>query len=168
MTQPDDWVVLRCAGGKTMPLMRRLNGDLPYGPIGAWTPVWKRKRRLPRSNITRLLNLPAMPTFVFAPANLMLALPTLPAIPYSIMRIDGKVVTVSDASLEPMRKIDTLPKDPIKVLPKIGARMRFGSGPFEGLNATVVYCTNRYAKVMVDGFALPLQVPPSILQETVA
>ena len=84
------WIVLRCASSKTLPLMRRLNDDeQSWEPVGAWSPIWKRRRRLPRSSATRLMELPAIPSFVFVPADRMDDLPVLPALPYSLMRIEG-------------------------------------------------------------------------------
>lgn len=164
------WIVLRCASSKTIALARLLSDHDSehanrYPDLGAWTPVWKRQKRRPRSNERRLVDLPAIPSFVFVPAEHLFNLPTVPGIAFSPMRIDGVLVRIADRELATLRKIDMQPRDPVKNLPKIGAVMRFIDGPFQGLHCRVVYATQRFARVTVDGFAQPLQVPPSILRE---
>ena len=175
------WLVLNCKSSDTMRLSRRLKR------YGAWTPIWKRKRRLPRSSEQKVIEQPAMPSFVFVPESQIHNLPRLPGtglyapwekdksdqasrsepgIGFRIMTLDGVWIRVSNAALAPLRKIDTQPQDPIKVLPAIGAKVKFTSGPFEGLTGKLVYCTKRMASVKVEKFDNPVKVPPSIVQET--
>lgn len=154
-----EWSVLRCSPGRTIALAATLANR------GAWTPTWTRRRRLPRSPITRPITEACIPTFVFIPAPCVDDLPTLPRLPYTAMRFDGALVKIPDRQLEPLRSIADKPLIPAHRLPRPGQRLRFTTGPFEGLFAKVLSCTQRYATVSVDGFALPLQVPPCILQE---
>lgn len=168
--QSTTWLVLRCASSKTMNLARLLSDfdsedSRRYPDLGAWTPVWKRRVRARGARTRRLQEVAALPSFVFIPRQHRFDLPVVPGIPYSLMRFDDAIVLVRDQELTGLRKIDMQPKDPIKVLPKIGSVMRFNSGPFQGLEAKVIYCTNRKARVVVKGFSQPIEVPPSILQE---
>lgn len=160
------WLVLRCASSDTLALARALsNEDGRWGDHGAWTPVWKRRHRKPRSPRFELREVAAIPSFIFVPADRVDTLPIIPGKPYSLMRFDGRLVRIDDAQLDHLRKIDTQPRDTVKVLPKIGARIRFNDGPFQGLKGKVVYATHRYATVMVEGFQQPLKIPPSLCQE---
>lgn len=155
------WLVIRCGSSKTLQLARKLASR------GAWTPAWKRNRRLPRSNVRRLLEQPAMPSFVFVPECEADDLPQIPGIPFGVMEIEGVRVRIADHELEPLRRIDITPKAKPIELPKPGARMKFASGPFQGLACKVVYCRNqRQCTVMVEGFPKPMTVPPALLIAT--
>ena len=162
----ENWLVLRCGSSKTLQLAKRLNAETVIGgPRGAWTPVWKRRRRLPRSSVSRILTVAAIPSFVFVPEDNADDLPVLPGLPYSFMRIDGAKVVVADHELALLRKIDAQPKDPKVKLPHPGQMMRFSAdSPFGGLKAKVVYCSNTSCKVVVQEFDRPVSVPPSLLE----
>jgi len=159
MTNETTWIVLRCPSSKTLTLANRL------APYGAWTPTWKRQRRLPRSNVRRLISEACIPSFVFVPEDAADALPTVPLVSFSMMRVDGKVVRIADRSLEPLRHISKKPPVPARLLPKPGTVVRFASGPFQGLQGTVRACTQSYATVDIADFALPVKVPPCLLQK---
>lgn len=156
---PGEWLVLRCSAGRTMALAAALAGH------GAWTPTWKRKRRKPRTNFAHVVDEACMPSFVFVPAHGAFDLPAIPRISYGFMRIDGALVRVADRELEPLRKIAHQPLIAASKLPRPGETRRFSAGPFQGLTAKIIRCTQRYCSVTVEGFARPLQVPPSILQK---
>lgn len=156
---PGEWLVLRCSAGRTMALAAAL------AERGAWVPTWKRKRRKPRTNFAHIVDEPCLPSFVFVPARGAHDLPTLPRIPYSFMRIDGALVRIADRELEPLRRVAQQPLVAASKLPRPGEVRRFSTGPFQGLRAKIIACTQRYCSVTVDGFSQPLQVPPSILQK---
>lgn len=148
------WLVLRCAPARTMAVARQL------AHLGAWTPTWKRMRRVPRANVKRLAPEACIPSFVFLPEPLANAIPD--DAPCRPMRIDGARVTVTDRQLEPLRQIADKPAIPARKLPRAGEVLRFLAGPFQGLDAKIIRCSQRYATVTVEGFAQPLQVPPSL------
>lgn len=160
------WIVLRCRSSDTMALARILSDpDGFYGDLEAWTPIWKRQKRYPRSNKRRLITLPALPTFVFVPEEHLTSLPTVLGHSYRVMYLNDELVRIPDAQLVPLRKIDTQPKDkPIK-LPAIGSIVRLTGPAFGGLDGMVLKASRNYVSVSVEGFAQPLKIPPSLLQE---
>jgi hypothetical protein len=124
---------------------------------------------MPRSNVFRPTIEPCIPGLVFIPEATGAELPTVPRIRFWHMRApDFTLTRVPDRQLEPLRSIADKPLVPAHKLPRPGQRLRFASGPFQGLSAKVIRCTQRYATVAVEGFAQPLQVPPCILQEKAA
>ena len=161
------WIVLRCKSSDTMSLARILSDpDGFYGDLGAWTPVWKRQKRYPRSNKRRLIVLPALPSFVFVPEEHLATLPTVGGHSYRVMYLNDALVRIPDADLNPLRKIDAQPQDkPIK-LPGTGSVVKLQGPAFGGLSGKVLHASKRYVTVEVDGFPQPLKIPPSLLQET--
>lgn len=156
----NQWLVLRCASSRTMALAAALEKH------GAWTPTWKRKRRLPRSPVQRVVTEACIPSFVFVPEALADDLPKVPFTPYSFMRFEGALIRITDRELDPLRRIADRPKVPEKQLPKSGMTVKFTEGPFQGLTARVLSCTQAYCSVAVDGLAHSMQVPPALLVRT--
>ncbi|USA39636.1 hypothetical protein NCF86_00280 [Pelagerythrobacter marinus] len=159
MTSETTWIVLRCPSSKTLTLANRL------ASYGAWTPTWRRQRRLPRSNVRRLITEACIPSFVFVPEDAAGTLPKVPLVSFSVMRVGGKLVRIADRSLEPLRNISEKAPVPARLLPKPGTPVRFASGPFQGLQGTVRACTQSYATVDIVDFVLPVKVPPCLLQK---
>ena len=152
-----DWHVLRCASSRTIALAKALER------YGAWTPTWKRRRRMPRSQISRLVTEACIPSFVFVPADQVPCLPQVALTPYSLMLFDGARVVIADRDLDPLRRIADKPKVKAADLPKPGALVSVNGLGFEGLRAKVLACTQTYATVAVEGFRQPIKVPPSLL-----
>lgn len=151
-----EWLVLRCPSNRTLALAAALAEQ------GAWTPTWRRRKRFPRSNATRLTSQPCIPGMVFVPEHGQL--PKV-RIDYSLMKNwDHSYVRIPDSQLAHLRHIADKPLIPASKLPRPGERLRFNEGPFQGLYAKVLACSIRYATVVVEGFAQPLQVPPCILR----
>jgi hypothetical protein len=156
------WHVLLCPSNLTMALAAAL------ADRGAWTPTWKRKRRMPRSPVSKIVTEACMPGMVFVPTFEAGDLPFVPRCRFKLMRnYDRTLVRVSDRSLEPLRRIDITPLVPAHRLPKPGSRVRFVSGPFQGLRGRVLSCSIRCAEVDVEGFAQPIKAPPSLLEKIV-
>lgn len=154
-----EWLVLGCSPSRTLALVAGLRHR------GAWTPTWTRRRRLPRSSIFRLVTEPVIPGMVFVPSFARHELPTVPRVPYWIThKPDGSLMRVPDRQMEPLRKIADKPLVPASLLPKVGTRVRFMQGPWEGIIGRVLSCTIRCAFVQVEGIANPLQVPPLLLE----
>lgn len=158
---PDtQWLVLRCSAGRTLALAAALANK------GAWTPTWTRRRRLPRSPVTRPITEACIPTFVFIPAGQAHDLLPIAKLPYGLMRcIDGKLIRIADRELNHLRKIADKPAVPASKLPRPGRSYRIVGLGFDGLLGKVLRCTSSKCFVAVDGFAQPLQIPPSLLHE---
>lgn len=155
-----EWLVLRCSPSRTMALAAALRDR------GAWTPTWTRRRRLPRSPVTRPITEACIPSFVFIPSFAANDLPEVPRIPYRLMRLmDGTRARIADRELNHLRKIADKPTVPASQLPLPGRSYRIVGLGFDGLLGRVIRCTSSKCFVDVEGFAQPLQIPPSLLQE---
>lgn len=161
--QTQSWTVLRCGSSKTLLIAKRL------ADYGAWTPIWQRKRRKPRSHKIVDLELPAIPSFVFIPTADVDSLPPVAGAPYKPMRIDGCIVRIADLDLAHLRRIDeaSKAKQPKKKF-GIGQRIKFHSGPFTGLKGKVVYQASRFVTCMIEGFSQPIQIASCALDEIAA
>ncbi len=93
------WCILRTAGSRTLPLAR----SLAEAGVNAWTPTAIADRRRGRSRVRVEAEAAILPTFVFAPANLVDALldlesaPTSPHPSFSLFRHNGRVALVAAA-----------------------------------------------------------------------
>lgn len=155
-----EWLVLRCAPSRTMALAAAL------ADLGAWTPTWKRRRRMPRSTIFRPTTEPCIPSFVFVPVEVAFSLPPIPRIPFGFMRnADATMVRVSERSLEPLRKIADKPLTPARLLPKVGRTYKIVGMGFEGLTGKVLACSIRKARVEVQPWGTVIEMPPGLLVE---
>lgn len=151
-----EWLVLRCSSSKTLALAAALSDR------GAWTPTWKRKRRLPRSPISRVITEAVMPSFVFVPASEQYTLPNIARCPARFMQnADWTLIRIPDRQMEPLRKIADKPMVKARDLPRVGSRVKFNeTSPFYGWEGKVLSCTQRCVFVAVPGFAQPIQAPP--------
>ncbi len=156
------WVVVRCPSGRTM---EQLTDLINYG-IRAWTPVWHRRKRLPRTRKTRIVPLPCLPSYVFAGEE---SLQTLEAMREGgklkgrVMSGDnGRFIRVRDHELKGLREASDSKEDKESVIPRppIGKRYRIIEGPFQGLDCTVVGHTAQCVLVtMGEGFTIPVHIP---------
>jgi transcription antitermination factor NusG len=163
------WIVLRCASAKTLPLVAALQKR----GVHAWTPVWNRKRRLPRSHQSRIIELPCIPSFAFVPSHQeiparhfakSLSVPT-----YSIMQTEFGPILIPDDELNHLRKIADKPREPIRALPEPGKTMRFNSGPFQGLHCIVKAVERGFVTVEVEQFSkAPIKISAFILERIAA
>lgn len=163
-----DWLVLRCSNRHTLPLVAAL-GDRE---LRSWTPIWYRKRRMPRSSKTREVLLPCLPSFVFLPEPDLVAAQTaaefvqVPS--FSVMSGHDGRVRLKDHHLDGLRRASTTkPRtaNPVQ-FPKQGTPMRITSGAFQGLNCVVVGRSQRHSIVRIEGGRLPpIKVPPFLLED---
>lgn len=164
----NEWLVLRCASSKTLVVTEKL---IAAGVV-AWTPLWCRKRRLPRNGRFETVLLPCIPSFVFlADTNryllddkaLMSKVP-----PCRLMYSVGRLVRCDDKTLKHLRKIsedDFVTKAP--PIPKVGTRHRINAGAFEGLFCSVIGRTTSQAIVELEGQSWhPIKIAPFLLDGT--
>lgn len=159
-----EWLVLRCASGRTMALAAAL------ADYGAWTPTWKVSKQLPRSSVRRKVTEACIPSYVFVPAFLAFNLPQVPRIPYSWMKgTEGMLTRVPDRQLSALRQIADKPLIPASRLPKPGSIVMMPDGPWQGLRAKVVKCSQRMATVEIEtqgrGFSQTIQLPSCLLRK---
>jgi len=162
------WLVLRCANKNTLPLVVALE---TVG-LRAWTPLWVRRRRYPRSSNARKVLLPCLPSFVFlAEGDILGALAAAEGngVPgFSIMNSYGVLVRIADGALEGLRKITDLSPRKVNPVnwPAVGDAKAILSGAFQGLVGTVVGLTERHCLVKIEGSSIPpLKIPPFLLTD---
>lgn len=160
-----EWLVLRCSPARTMALAAALRDR------GAWTPTWQVSRECKRSGKRIKVTEACVPGMVFIPSIWRDDIPAVPMLPWwPMFNPDRTLTRVPDRQLGPLRKIADKPLVPASQLPRAGERWKVIGGPYEGYTVRVLHCTQRYATLAVEGevspFAQNLQLPPSLLQET--
>lgn len=102
------WAILRTSGARTLALARSLN----KADYEAWTPSAEQKRRQPRSQITRVVEVPIVPSFVFVRSDRLQDILTTIAAPshshpqFSVFRHGGKIPLVTDRDIEALRQME--------------------------------------------------------------
>jgi hypothetical protein len=160
------WLVMRCSNKNTLALVRAMaeNG------VRAWTPLWVRKRRLPRSSEFQRILLPCLPSFVFlAEDDIGIALASAKACltpGFSVMNSYGVLVRIKDNDLLSLREISdsSLSVNPVH-WPKTGSHQKVISGAFQGLLGQVVGRSKRHCLVDIPGFGSALKIPPFLLSD---
>ena len=177
----DSWFILRTAGRSTLSLAASLAED----GFEVWTPVRTERIRIPRKNVNREVRLPLLPSFVFARARHLVELLELASMTekprrgaergrssrpahraFSVFHYLDQIPMIADRHLEPLRQKE-LALVPKKDGPRFdrGARVRVGSGAFEGLKGRVERCKSGYALVIFDDFKNPAKIPTFLLRE---
>lgn len=153
-----EWLVLLCPSGRTLALAAAL------APYGAWTPTWRVTRQFPRSPAKRKVTEACIPGLVFIPSSMSYEIPPVPRIPVRFMRDhEYAPIRVPDRQLSGLRKIADKPLVKASQLPKPGQRVRFVSGPWQGLIGRIVACTQRVATVAMEKSTQIWQAPPCML-----
>lgn len=132
--------------------------------------MWVRRRRFPRSSLSREVLLPCLPSFVFLAAlDIIAACNARDAMGcpgFSLMNSYGVFVRIKDAQLEGLRKVGDLdPKriNPV-VMPAVGEVRKVLSGAFQGMVGKVTAHTHRHCLVRFEGTNFPVvKIPPFLL-----
>jgi transcription antitermination factor NusG len=181
MGREDDWFILRTAGRSTLPLAASLAED----GFECWTPVRTQRIRIPRMNIKREVKLPLLPSFIFARAthlHELLELAQMAEKPrrdphggrssrpahrdFSVFHYLDRIPMIADRSLDPVRtkEREIVPK---KDAPRFdrGAKVRVGSGAFEGLKGKVERCADGHALVIFGSNGRRVKIATWLLAE---
>lgn len=166
MIEGGQWIVLRTGSAQTLPLVRSLQS----AGFDAWSPVKVISKRRPRSNERREMPVAILPSYVFARAehvtDLMVAANrnVSPHPPFSVFRYCGKIPTISDRSLDNLRRIEkrSLPEKAARQF-KSGERVRITEGGFAGMTGIVKTGRGRYTMVLFPGFSMPIKVKSMLL-----
>lgn len=180
-TRDDSWFILRTAGRSTLVLARTLAED----GFDVWTPSRTHRIRIPRANVKRDVKLPLLPSFIFVRSRHLeelLHLASLTDKPrrdpnggrnsrsahrdFTVFHYLDRIPMIADRSLEPLRQKER-ELIPRKEAPqfKQGAKVRVGSGAFEGLKGRVERCKSGYALVIFDDWRHPSKIPTWLLSE---
>ncbi|WP_426255789.1 transcription termination/antitermination NusG family protein [Sphingomonas sp. DC2300-3] len=153
------WIVLRTAAPRTLILAQALL-DAGYD---VWTPTRMQKRRTLRGKTkTSEVEVPLMPTFVFARQDrqddlqAVLRMPASPFPAFSIFHHMGKVAKVKNAEVERLRTEELRGKAKRKAsgsapLFAAGQPVRVENDTFRGLTGEVVLCDGSWTVVTFGG-----------------
>lgn len=156
----NSWLVLRCGSNKTLALIAALEA----ADIECWSPLLQRMRRHPRTHKQEKVSLPALPSFVFLPIALEQQAINLrqrsPCPSFTVMRVAGKIVVLSDLELERMRSTITKQAKVASPLPAVGARVMINAGSFSGVIGVVIRNTKHDSWLLLDGLNMHIRFPP--------
>lgn len=160
MARVGNWCVLRTSARGTLGLLRTLSD----AGFDVWTPVEVQHRRVPRSKERREVELPMMPTFVFARADRMHDLFNLSRRPgrdhvgFSVMRYHGTIPILADRDIQPLRVAEkrVAPKDRIKTFRR-GERVRVPEGSFGGMSGIVEQSDGRFTLVCFGRYGVTIE-----------
>ncbi|MES2904530.1 MAG: hypothetical protein V4696_10130 [Pseudomonadota bacterium] len=169
-----DWCILRTSGSKTLRLAETLRAD----GYDAWTPVETRTIRVPRANVRRTIQLPIMPSYVFARVYHLIDLLELAAMPvkprrqanepshasFSVLHVHDKIPLVSDLSLDGLRYIEfkrTPRKKALEAL-RPGSSVSVEGGSFGGKKGVIERSDLVHTLVCFNGDNFPVKIPTSL------
>lgn len=173
---PDAWCILRTSSRGTLGLARSLAAD----GFEVWTPAKSRTIRVPRANVRRPIQVPIVPSFVFARARHLTELFELAMLPerprrgrhpaherFSVFHHNDRVPLIRDVDLEPLRQAEAkiIPARKRKTFSR-GDSVRVPSGSFGGMTGIVERSDGRYTlvcfgdlmRVKISTFILKLDV----------
>ena len=148
------WIILRTSGRHTM----RLAASLTAGGYEAWTPIETRMVKVPRANLKREVQLPIMPSYVFARADRLIDLLHLkpPAhVDFSVMRhADHMIPVIADGALQGLRRIEAK-RTPAKksdrtYVPGVDVRVKVEGGSFAGMKGRVEKSDHGHSLICFD------------------
>jgi transcription antitermination factor NusG len=183
----DDWCILRCSGRHTL----RLAESLAKDGYDVWTPKEERSIRIPRANARRKVELPIMPTYVFAKAHHLVDLLELAAMPvkprrgaglreaahasFSVLHHHDKIPLIADKHFAQLRILEAK-RAPLKKAKEpytVGIGVKVAGGSFGGLKGKVERSDCKHTVVcFTDSFtvkiATSLLEPDSVCSSAVA
>jgi transcription antitermination factor NusG len=171
------WIILRTQGRRTLALAQSLRED----GFDVWTPEETRMIRKPRLNAKREVQLPMLPSYVFARAEDLVELLQLAAMPvkprrgaglrqpahpdFSVTHTPRGIPMVADHDLAALRRIEARrPKRKAEKAFEPGHQVRVGGGSFGGMSGRVEKSDRGITMVCFDGGLLRrVKLPTSIL-----
>ncbi|MFS0737540.1 transcription termination/antitermination NusG family protein [Sphingomonas sp. 1P06PA] len=161
MIREQNWFMLRTSGPKTLPLAR----SLASAGLDVWTPIEVRNRRRPRSKARVEIEVPVMPTFVFARASQLsqvsqiLARPMTGHARFSLFLYDGRIPFIADREVQSLREVEERSRDALKRAQRknqrrsfpAGTEVRVPEGSFAGMSGIVKQGDDRFALVCFGG-----------------
>lgn len=160
------YFIVRCAGQSTILLAKELYQE----SVRAWTPLWVRKIRVPRSKAHRKVISPLMPSFVFIDGRDYESAVHL-AKAFRVKRFTPLLVNgaIAVASLQELRNIDlsaTYDESEAELTPKVfevGESVLIEKGPFHGKTGVVLKIGGKYIQIELTESRIKLKIPPFLL-----
>lgn len=151
MSNPQSWIILRTSGRSTLRLADTLRGE----GFEVWTPVERRRVRIPRMNARRHVELPILAGLVFAKECHLSDLLELERkrAGWRVMYVNGVPATTLDSELEPLRQAEHMaePKRWTSAFAK-DSEVRITKGSFAGATGIVKSCNGKEAELWVAIF----------------
>jgi len=151
------WCILRTSPGRTLNLAK----SLAAAGLDVWTPIAEQSRRVPRSKQRREVEMPIMPTFVFARADHIAELTTILSLPinphpaFSIFRHAGRIPLIADREIAGARaEEDRGKRTKLKAhrhLFATGSTVKVAEGVGAGLSGIVEQSDGKFALVCFGG-----------------
>lgn len=172
-----DWIILRCAGRSTLPLVQSLGED----GFEVWSPVETITKRVPRMNARFKVEAAMMPSYVFARRAHLVDLIQLAALPvkprrgaglskpahqdFSVLHAFGGIPLVADADLDDLRKLSArrTPVKPAAYAWPRNRKVRVKAGIAQGLIGVVIRSTPSKTVIEIEG-GRPMEIMTSILE----
>lgn len=165
----DQWCILRMAGPRTLAVAE----SLTEAGFEVWTPVGGSSKR-PRTKARKEIQVPVMPTYVFARDRHLIDLmlessnPSTRHPSFSIFRWDGRIPLIADASLEYLRRGEERYLRRMKEGKPMrsfsdGETVKITNGGFAGMSGVVEQSNGKYCVVCFPGFSTPIRVSKMIL-----
>lgn len=156
-----DWLIIRTSPKSTVTLAKSLR-EAGYD---CWTPVKKIERRLPRSKGKKEIEVPILPTFVFAREkheDELLALSKRTQTRhagFSVFHYFGSIPKIHEGELRTLRMEERRANGKVagRVITQ-GERVRVPDGPFAGMSGIVETAQGKFALVCFPGLAIPVRI----------
>lgn len=172
------WCIIRTSGRHTLRLAQSLRED----GFDVWTPIETRNVRIPKANVKRTVELPIMPSYIFARAAHLIDLLQLAALDFkprrsagqpahagfSVMHSHDGIALVADAHLQRLRSLEAK-LTPLKKADRtfgfgVEVNVRIEGGSFAGMKGTVRKSDNAYTLVCFDE-RLTVKIPTFLLEQ---
>lgn len=167
-----NWIILRTAGARTLPLWRSLAG----AGLDAWTPLETVTRRRPRSREERTIERAILPTFVFVASDRLsdvlraLRAPVNPHPGFSLVTHAGRVPVIAELDIAGLRAAEAEAVRAAERRLRKAHRQAFGvgqavavkDGAWTGLTGIVEGGDDRFARV-VFGSGMSVKISTFLL-----
>ena len=169
------WFILRMASGDTLSVLK---GLLKAG-YDAWTPIERRRGRMPRTRTAYDKEFALMPSYVFVNIHHLAEIQHMALVPprniprFTLFQYQGGVPLIADNQLDALRYEEgrlqavydrALRKG--KKGPRFnpGETIRIEEGPFAGMDGIVTDQTGQFTLVNFAGFASPIKISSLLLK----
>ena len=169
------WFILRMASSDTLSVLK---GLLKAG-YDAWTPIERRRGRMPRTRTAYDKEFALMPSYVFVNIHHLAEIQHMALVPprniprFTLFQYQGGVPLIADNQLDALRYEEgrlqavydrALRKG--KKGPRFnpGETIRIEEGPFAGMDGIVTDQTGQFTLVNFAGFASPIKISSLLLK----
>lgn len=168
------WFILRMAGGDTL----RVVEYLTRRGFEAWTPIERKRGRMPRTRASFDKAFALMPTYAFASVHDLNRIHHLASVPandrpcFSVFQHNGGVPLIGDGQLDALRAEEGRLQGIYERACRKGRRgprfdpgqaVRLTEGPFAGLDGVVQEQQGQFALVNLRGFHSPIKIQSLLL-----